>query len=69
MYRFHSIYNITIISTCIHASKYTFCSMYFVICLFTPSWCMEKEAAFKAGWNHQLLKCGGGEIAANHGKF
>ena len=29
---------------------------------------MEKEAAFKAGWNHQLLKCGGGEIAANHGK-
>lgn len=67
MYGFHFFYNITI-STCIHGSKYTFCSMYFVICLFTPSWFMEKEAAFKAGWNHQLLKCGGGAIAANHGK-
>lgn len=68
MYGFHFFYNITIISTCIHASKYTFCSVYFVICLFTPSWFMEKEAAFKAGWNHQLLKCGGGEYSANHGK-
>ena len=69
MYRFH-LYIISYLQN-LHASKCTFCSMYFVMCFFhtqlvdgeMPS-CRETQA----GWNHQLLKCGGGEIAANHGK-